>query len=71
MLTLPKRRPSPRRNSEKLGALSSASPEFAPDSLEAELSVIGKLTPARAWAKLPVDYFANLDHYRHGAPKRK
>jgi hypothetical protein len=39
--------------------------------LEAELSAIGSAVPARAWAKVPPDYFANLDHYRHGAPKKK
>jgi hypothetical protein len=44
---------------------------FAPGSLEAELSAIGKSVPAREWAKLPADYFANLDHYLHGAPKKK
>ena len=44
---------------------------FAPGSLEAELSAIGSSVPARAWAKVPADYFANLDHYRHGAPKKK
>jgi len=40
-------------------------------SLEAELSAIGKAVPAREWAKVPVDCFANLDHYLHGAPKKK
>jgi predicted DNA binding CopG/RHH family protein len=40
-------------------------------SLEAELSAIGKAVPAREWAKVPADYFANLDHYLHGAPKKK
>ncbi len=32
---------------------------------------IGRSVPAREWAKLPADYFANLDHYMHGAPKNK
>ena len=45
--------------------------EFAAGSLEAELSAIGKAVPAREWAKVPADYFANLDHYLHGAPKKK
>jgi hypothetical protein len=45
--------------------------EFAAGSLEAELSGIGKAVPAREWAKVPADYFANLDHYLHGAPRKK
>jgi hypothetical protein len=44
---------------------------FDPGSLEHELSAIGRTVPARAWAKLPADYFANLDHYLDGAPKKK
>ena len=45
--------------------------QFAPGSLEAELSDIGRAAPAREWAKAPGDYFANLDHYLHGASKNK
>jgi hypothetical protein len=45
--------------------------EFAAGSLEAELSAIGKAVPAREWAKVPADYFANLDFYLHSAPKKK
>jgi len=45
--------------------------EFAVGSLEAELSAIGKAVPAREWADVPADYFANLDHYLHHAPKKK
>ena len=45
--------------------------DFAAGSLETELSAIGKALPAREWAKVPADYFANLDHYLHGAPKKK
>ena len=45
--------------------------EFAVGSLEAELSALGKAVPAREWAKVPADYFANLDRYLHGAPKKK
>lgn len=45
--------------------------EFAAGSLETELAAIGKAVPARGWAKLPADYFANLDHSLHGAPKKK
>ena len=45
--------------------------EFAAGSLEAELSAIGKAVPARDWAKVPADYFADLDHYLHGALKKK
>jgi hypothetical protein len=44
--------------------------EFAAGSLEAELSALGKAVPARE-AKVPADYFANLDHYLHGAPKKQ
>jgi hypothetical protein len=40
-----------------------------PGSLEAELSALGKAVPAREWAKVPADYFADLDGYLHGAPK--
>jgi hypothetical protein len=45
--------------------------EFASGSLEDELAAIGKAMPAREWAKVPAGYFANLDHYLHGAPKKK
>jgi hypothetical protein len=45
--------------------------EFAPGSLETELAAIGKTVPARVWAKVPADYFSNLDHYLHGAAKKK
>jgi hypothetical protein len=45
--------------------------QFAAGSLEAELSAIGKAVPIREWSKVPGDYFANLDHYLHGAPKKK
>ena len=45
--------------------------EFAAGSLETKLAAVGKAVPAREWAKVPVDYFANLDHYLHGAPKKK
>jgi hypothetical protein len=45
--------------------------EFSAGSLEAELSAIGMAVPAREWAKVPADYFGNLDHYLHGAPKKK
>jgi hypothetical protein len=44
--------------------------EFPAGSLETELAAIGKAVPAREWAKVPADYFANLDHYFHGAPKK-
>jgi hypothetical protein len=44
---------------------------LAAGSLEADLSGIGKAVPAREWAKVPADYFANLDHYLHGAPKKR
>jgi hypothetical protein len=45
--------------------------EFPAGSLETELSAIGRAVPAREWAKVPADYFANLDHYLHGAPEKK
>jgi hypothetical protein len=45
--------------------------EFPPGSIEAKISAIGRSVPAREWAKLPADYFANLDHYSYGAPKQK
>jgi hypothetical protein len=45
--------------------------EFAAGSLEAELSALGKAVLAREWAEVPADYFANLDHYLHGAPRKK
>jgi hypothetical protein len=45
--------------------------EFAAGSLETELAAIGRAVPAGEWAKVPADYFANLDHYLRGAPKKK
>jgi len=45
--------------------------EFAPGSLESELSAIGGSVPPEEWAGVPVDYFSNLDHYLRGAPKKK
>ena len=70
MQTLHKRRTSPNRTV----AISSAPPsalDFTPGSLEAELAAIGRSVPASAWAKVPKDLFANIDHYLYGAPKRK
>jgi hypothetical protein len=55
----------------KNGSDSRLSTEFAAGSLETELSAIGRAVPAREWTKVPADYFANLDHYLHGAPKKK
>ena len=55
----------------KKGLKSLATTEFAPGSLESELSAIGRSVPTAEWAKVPVDYFANLDHYLHVAPKKK
>jgi hypothetical protein len=65
-----------RRGTTKLrGARNGSRPrvaaEFDPGSIEAGLSAIGKLAPAQEWAKVPAGYFANLDHYRNGAPKKK
>jgi hypothetical protein len=45
--------------------------KFAAGSLETELAAIGMAVPAAEWTKIPVDYFANLDHYLHGARKKK
>jgi hypothetical protein len=53
------------------GSKSRVAAEFPPGSLEAALSDIGKVAPAREWAKVPSDYFANLDHYLHDAAKKK
>jgi hypothetical protein len=57
----------------KNGSHTRVAAEFAAGSLEleSELSAIGTAVPARAWTKVPTDYFANLDHYLHGAPKKK
>ena len=72
MATLTKqRRGSTKPRGGKNGSRSRVAAEFAPGSLESELLAIGKSVPAREWAKVPPDYFANLDHYRHGAPKKK
>jgi len=53
------------------GSKSRGGEEFDPGSLEAKLSAVGKSVPAREWAKVPSDYFANLDRYLHGAPGKK
>jgi len=71
MATATKVRQRTRKLMEKNGSRPTASAEFPPGSLEAKLSAIGKSVPAREWAKIPTDYFANLDHYRLGAPKKK
>ena len=65
------RRVNPKPEGRKNGSHPRVVEEFAPGSLEAELAAIGRSVPARAWAKVPTDYFANLDHFRHGAPKKK
>ena len=65
------RRPAAAVTRGKNGSNPRAAVEFAAGSLEAELSGIGKAVPAREWAKVPADYFANLDHYLHGATKKK
>jgi hypothetical protein len=72
MATATRQRP---RTAETLrpnnGSPSRSAAEFAVGSLEAELSAIGKAVPAREWADVPADYFANLDHYLRHAPKKK
>ena len=65
------RRPAAAVARGKNGSNRRVAAEFAAGSLEAELSAIGKAVPAREWAKVPADYFANLDHYLRGAPKKK
>jgi len=55
----------------KNGSNPQVAPDFAAGSLEAELSAIGSAGPIREWAEVPDDYFTNLDHYLHGAPKKK
>ena len=54
----------------KNGSPARVAAEFAVGSLEKELSAIGRAVPAREWAKVPPDHFANLDHYLHDAPKK-
>jgi hypothetical protein len=54
----------------KQGSRPRVAREFAAGSLEAELSVIGRAVPDQEWAGLPADYFANLDHYLHGSPRK-
>jgi hypothetical protein len=39
--------------------------------METELSAIGKAVPAPEWAKIPADYFANLDRDLDSGPKRR
>ena len=68
MATATRQRP---RAAEMVRTNSRSAAEFAVGSLEAELSAIGKAVPAREWADVPADYFANLDHYLHHAPKKK
>ena len=45
--------------------------EFAPGSLERDLSDIGGSVPADEWAAIPADYFSDLDQHLHGAPRKK
>jgi hypothetical protein len=68
MATATRQRP---RAAEMVRTNSRSAAEFAVGSLEAELSAIGKAVPAREWADVPADYFANLDHYLRHAPKKK
>jgi hypothetical protein len=44
---------------------------FPLGSLAAELLALGEAVPTRAWAKLPRDYFGNIDRYLRGSPKNK
>jgi hypothetical protein len=68
--TKPRRRTT-KPAGESNGARLLVLPEFAPGSLEAELSAIGQSAPARELARVPADYFANLDRYRFGSSKKK
>jgi hypothetical protein len=52
------------------GLSSRVTGEFAAGSLETELAAIGGAVPAREWAKIPTDYFANLDNL-YGSPKKR
>ena len=70
-MTTKRRLGKTKRACAKNGSRSRVAAEFAPGSLEAKLAALGKLIPDREWANVPVDYFANLDHYRHGAAKNK
>ncbi|SPE37231.1 hypothetical protein SBA6_680001 [Candidatus Sulfopaludibacter sp. SbA6] len=65
------RRGAAKCSGEKKTSNSRPAVDFAPGSLEADISAIGKAVPAREWAKVPGDYFANLDRYLHSAPKKK
>jgi hypothetical protein len=61
MGTATRQRPRTAKRSGKRNASNSrAAVDFPPGSLEADL-----------WAKFPEVYFANLDHYLYGAPKKK
>ena len=72
MATATKLRPRNRELARpNTGSASRSAAEFAVGSLEAELSAIGRAVPAPEWADVPADYFANLDHYLHHAPKKK
>ena len=72
MATATKQRGRPMKIARsKNGPPPRAAAEFFADSLEPELSAIGSAVPARDWANVPADYFANLDHYLHRAPKKK
>jgi hypothetical protein len=59
------------RLAERMGRRLPVSTEFPAGSLEAELSAIGRSVPTEEWAKVPPDYFANLDYYRYGGLKKK
>jgi hypothetical protein len=72
MGTATRQRPRTAKRSGKRNASNSrAAVDFPPGSLEADLLAIGKSVPAQEWAKFPEVYFANLDHYLYGAPKKK
>jgi hypothetical protein len=63
----PRARPSRVREPKPLPE----SATLSPDSIAAQLLTLGEAVPIRAWAKLPPDYFGNIDHYLHGASKNK
>jgi len=69
--TTKKRRHAVRPASGRNGSKVRGAADFVPGSLETELSAIGRSVPLADWKMVPADYFANLDHFLHGAPKKK
>jgi hypothetical protein len=53
------------RRSEAVRSLKPGNAGLSSDSIEAKLTKLGHSISKRHWDKLPSDFFANLDHYRH------